>query len=166
MTQMTFKGKPIDIAGRLPAVGTSAPDFTLTTAGLEEAGLKTFAGRRKILNIVPSLDTGVCALSARTFNARVSGLADTVLLAISADLPFAAKRFCDAEKLAHVVTLSTFRSPAFGRDYGVRMESGPLAGLMARAVLVLDAANRVLHAELVPEITQEPDYEAALRALK
>jgi len=166
MATVTFRGNPIETAGTLPPVGTMAPDFALTSAELAEVGLAAFAGKRKILNIVPSLDTGVCALSARQFNGRVGALRDTVLLAISADLPFAAKRFCDAEKLAHVVTLSTFRSAAFGRDYGVLMLNGPLAGLMARAVLVLDAGNQVRHAQLVPEITQEPDYEAALAALR
>jgi len=163
---VAFKGNPVETEGALPAKGTQAPDFTLTNAGLEDVGLKAFAGKRKILNIVPSLDTGVCALSARTFNAQVSGMTDTVLLTISADLPFASKRFCDAEKLANVITLSTFRSPAFGKAYGVQIMAGPLAGLMARAVLVLDAQNKALHAELVPEITREPDYEAALRALR
>ncbi len=166
MAKVTFKGGSVETVGNLPVAGAKAPDFVLTTAGLEEVGLKAYAGKRKILNIVPSLDTGVCALSARTFNSEVAGMKDVVLLTISADLPFASKRFCDSEKLANVVTLSTFRSPAFGKAYGVQIAAGPLAGLMTRAVVVLDAQDKVIHAELVPEITQEPNYAAALKVLK
>jgi thioredoxin-dependent peroxiredoxin len=166
MAKVAFKGNPVETVGDLPARGAMAPDFSLANAALEDVGLKAFAGRRKILNIVPSLDTGVCAISAKRFNAEAGQWKDVALLTVSADLPFAAKRFCDAEKLAHVTTLSTFRSPAFGKAYGVQIASGPLAGLMARAVLVLDARDRVLHAELVPEITREPDYAAALAVLK
>jgi len=133
---------------------------------LSDVGLDKFAGKKKIISVVPSLDTGVCAMSARKFNQELGKLEDTVLINVSADLPFAQKRFCESEKLAHIVTLSAFRSPAFGRDYGVQIVEGPLAGLLARAVVVLDAQNKVLHAQLVPEITQEPDYEAALKAVR
>lgn len=166
MAKVAFKGSPVETVGNLPAVGAQAPDFSLATAGLDDVGLKAYAGKRKILNIVPSLDTGVCAISARKFNAEVASLKDVVLLTISADLPFASKRFCDAEKLANVVTLSTFRSAAFGKAYGVQIAAGPLAGLLTRAVVVLDAQDKVVHAELVPEITQEPNYAAALKAVK
>jgi thioredoxin-dependent peroxiredoxin len=166
MATITFKGNPVQTAGSLPAVGTAAPDFKLTAGDLSDATLATFAGKRKILNIVPSLDTGVCQMSARKFNAEAGTLADTVILTISADLPFAQKRFCEAEKLAHIRHLSTFRAPAFGKDYGVVMTSGPLAGLMSRAVVVLDRHNRVVHAQQVPEIAQEPDYAAALAAAR
>lgn len=166
MATITLKGNPIHTAGALPAKGTVAPAFKLTNVELADVGLDAFGGKKKILNIVPSLDTGVCAQSARRFNEAVAQRQDTVLLNISADLPFAQKRFCEAEKLAHVVTLSVFRAPTFGRDYGVQIADGPLAGLLSRAVLVLDAHNRILHAEQVPEITQEPDYDAALAALR
>ncbi len=166
MAKVTFKGNPFETMGTLPAKGAKAPDFSLANAGLEEVGLAAFAGKRKILNIVPSLDTGVCAMSARKFNAEVAGMKDVVLLTISADLPFASKRFCDAEKLANVVTLSTFRSPAFGKAYGVQITAGPLAGLMSRAVVILDAQDKVVYTEQVTEITQEPNYTAALAALK
>lgn len=166
MATITFKGSPIETCGTLPAVGTTAPDFALCGADLQDVGLAAFSGKKKILNIVPSLDTGICAMSAVRFNKEVGALGDTVLLNISADLPFAAKRFCDAEKLGHVTILSTFRSPAFGTTYGATITTGPLKGLLSRAVLVLDAANTILHVEQVPEIAQEPNYEAALTALK
>jgi thiol peroxidase len=166
MATITFKGNPIQTSGTLPKAGTVAPAFVLTGADLSDVGLEQFAGKRKILNIVPSLDTPVCALSARRFNQEAAALPDTVVINISADLPFAQKRFCDGEKLANVVTLSTLRSPAFGKDYGVVIATGPLAGLMSRAVLVLDRQNRVVHAEQVPEIAQEPNYDAALFAVR
>lgn len=166
MATITFKGNPIQTSGHLPDKGASAPDFKLTKTDLSDVSLKDFAGKKKILNVVPSLDTGVCAASARKFNEAVSQRADTVLLNISADLPFAAGRFCESNGLKNVVALSTFRSPDFARAYGVGIVSGPLAGLTARAVVVLDARNQVLHAELVPEIAQEPNYEAALAAVR
>ncbi len=166
MATITFKGNPVHTAGNLPAAGATAPAFRLTAGDLSDIGLDAFAGKRKIVNIVPSLDTGICAKSAMRFNSEVAQDADTVLLNISADLPFAQKRFCDHEKLQHIVNLSTMRSPAFGKDYGVAMVDGPLAGLLSRAVLVLDRDNKVLHAQQVPEIAQEPDYDAALAALK
>ena len=166
MATITFKGNPVHTSGNLPAAGATAPAFKLTAGDLSDVGLDAYAGKRKILNIVPSLDTGICAKSAVRFNGEVAKLADTVLLTISADLPFAQKRFCEQEKLQHVVILSTLRAPAFGKDYGVVMVDGPLAGLMSRAVLVLDKNNKVIHAQQVPEIAQEPDYDAALAALR
>lgn len=166
MSTVTLGGNPIEVAGRFPGVGDAAPAFTLTAADLAEVGLDAFAGKRKVISVVPSLDTPVCAASARKFNVEAASLADTVVLVVSADLPFAAKRFCEAEGLENVRTLSTFRNPEFARDYGVAITSGPLAGLTARAVLVLDAGNRVLHSQLVGEIKEEPDYAAALAALQ
>jgi thiol peroxidase len=165
MSKVTFKGSPVETVGTLPAVGSQAPDFSLTNSDLQDVTLKTFAGKRKILSIVPSLDTGTCAKSARKLNAALAALTDVVLLNISADLPFASKRFCDAEGLTRVVPLSTFRS-SFGKDFGVQIKAGPLAGLMSRAVVVLDARDRVIYTEQVAEITDEPDYDAALKVLK
>ena len=166
MATITFKGNPTQTAGELPAQGAQAPDFKLTKTDLSDVGLKDFAGKKKILNITPSLDTGVCATSAKTFNEAVAQLNGVVLLNVSADLPFAAGRFCESNGLKNVVTLSTFRAPDFAKAFGVGIVDGPLAGLTARAVVVLDAQNRVLHTELVPEIAQEPNYEAALAAVR
>lgn len=166
MATLTFKGNPINTNGDLPAIGETAPDFKLVTAESKDITLADFAGKKKLLNIVPSLDTSVCALSTRKFNEHAKAHPDTVILVISADLPFAQKRFCGSEGLSNVVTLSMMRSRKFAKDYGVLLEDGPLAGLTARAVVVLDQNNRVLHTELVPEIAQEPNYEAALVALK
>ena len=166
MSKVTLGGNPIDVAGRFPQSGDTAPAFSLTGADLADVGLAAFAGKRKVLNIVPSLDTPTCATSTRKFNAEAGNLADTVVLVVSADLPFAAKRFCETEGLANVRTLSTFRSPDFAKDYGVAITSGPLVGLTARAVVVVDANDKVIHAQLVPEIKDEPDYAAALAALK
>ncbi|NLB64935.1 MAG: thiol peroxidase [Lentisphaerae bacterium] len=166
MATVTFHGNPVQTAGDLPAVGSQAPDFSLAKTDLSNVSLSDFAGKKKILSIVPSLDTGVCATSAVKFNQAVSELGDVVLLNISADLPFAAGRFCDSHKLANIVALSTFRAPDFGQAYGIGIVSGPLAGLNARAVVVLDAGNKVVHTELVPEIAQEPNYDAALAAVK
>jgi thiol peroxidase len=166
MATITFKGKPVDTNGQLPAVGETAPDLRLVTTDLRDVTLADFAGKKKLLNIVPSLDTSVCALSTRKFNEHAKVHSDTVVLVISADLPFAQKRFCGNEGLSNVVTLSMMRSRNFAKDYGVLMESGPLAGLTARAVVVLDENNVVRYTELVPEIAQEPNYEAALAALK
>jgi thiol peroxidase len=165
MAEITFKGDPIHTCGSLPAPGTPAPAFSLTNGSLTDVSLDAFAGKKKVLSIVPSLDTGICAISTRAFNQRASSLADTVVLTISADLPFAQGRFCAAEGIKNVTSLSSFRSPEFGSDYGVTITDGPLAGLLSRAVVVLDAANNVLYTEQVPEIAQEPDYEAALAAL-
>jgi len=166
MAIIKFKGNAIHTAGNLPAMGKKAPEYRLVGGDLQDVALDNFGAKIKILNIVPSLDTPVCALSARRFNAAVAALKDVVLVNISADLPFAQKRFCESNSLKNIVTLSTFRSPDFGRDYGVLITDGPLAGLMSRAVLVLDPANVVVYAEQVPEISQEPDYGAALAAVK
>lgn len=165
MATVTMRGNPVHTNGELPAVGSTAPGFKLVGADLKDVTPASFAGKRKILNIFPSIDTPTCAMSVRQFNQRAAGLADTVVLCISADLPFAQKRFCGAEGIANVVTLSMMRDRHFAKDYGVLLEDGPLAGLTARAVVVLDADDRVLHAELVPEIANEPNYEAALKAL-
>jgi thiol peroxidase len=146
--------------------GDAAPDFTLTGKDLKEVSLSAFAGKKKVLNIVPSLDTPVCQTSTKKFNEKAAGMTDTVVLAISGDLPFAMGRFCTAENIANVVPLSTFRNRDFHGKYGVDVADGPLKGLTARGVVVLDANNNVLHAELVPEIKQEPNYDAALSALK
>ena len=162
---VTLAGNPITIAGRFPKVGDVAPAFTLVGADLADVPLSQFRGQRKILNIFPSIDTPTCATSVRQFNAKASGLANTVVLCISADLPFAQKRFCGAEGLDKVLTLSTLRGRDFLETYGVAIASGPLAGLSARAVVVLDGDDKVLHAELVPEIKNEPDYAAALAVL-
>ncbi|MDI3258511.1 MAG: thiol peroxidase [Sinobacteraceae bacterium] len=165
MATITLQGQPIQTSGELPKPGTEAPGFRLVNAALKDVSLHDFAGKRKVLNIFPSIDTSVCATSVRKFNQRAAQLANTVVLCISADLPFAQKRFCGAEGLDNVVTLSLMRGRSFAEDYGVHIENGPLAGLTARAVVVLDERNRVLHSQLVPEITQEPDYEAAIKAL-
>jgi thiol peroxidase len=166
MANVTLGGNPITVAGTFPKKGDTAPDFTLTAKDLKDMGLKDFAGKRKVLNIVPSLDTPVCAKSTRVFNEKAGALPDTVVLVISADLPFAAGRFCTAEGINNVVTLSTMRGGDFKTKYGVDITSGPLKGATARAVIVLDANNKVLHSELVPEIKQEPNYDAALAAIK
>jgi thiol peroxidase len=166
MANVTLGGNPITVEGSFPKLGDTAPDFTLTAKDLKDVGLKDFAGKRKVLNIVPSLDTPVCAKSTRVFNEKAGAAPDTVVLVISADLPFAAGRFCTAEGINNVVTLSTLRGGNFKKQYGVDITSGPLKGVTARAVIVLDAGNKVLHSELVPEIKQEPDYDAALAALK
>ncbi|HSE01863.1 MAG TPA: thiol peroxidase [Burkholderiales bacterium] len=166
MASVTLGGNPITVAGNFPSKGDTAPDFSLTAKDLKDLGLKDFAGKRKVLNIVPSLDTPVCAKSTKIFNEKAGALPNTVVLVISADLPFAAGRFCGAEGVNNVVTLSTMRSGDFKSKYGVDITSGPLKGVTARAVIVLDASNKVLHSELVPEIKQEPNYDAALAALK
>jgi thiol peroxidase len=165
MSTVTLAGNPINIGGHFPATGSQAADFSLTTGELGSAGNADYAGKRKILNIFPSVDTGVCAASVRRFNQDAGSLSNTVVLCISADLPFAQARFCGAEGLDNVVMLSTFRNPEFKQAYGVDIETGPLAGLCARAVVVLDENNRVLHSELVSEIKEEPDYAAALAVL-
>ena len=166
MATVTLAGNPIELAGTFPRVGQNAPPFTLVGKDLKDVSLKAFAGKRKVLNIVPSLDTPVCAKSTRVFNEKAGAAPNTVVLVISADLPFAANRFCTAEGINNVVTLSTVRGGDFKAKYGVDITSGPLKGVTARGVVVLDANNKVLHAELVPEIKQEPNYDAALAALK
>lgn len=164
MAELTFKGTPIHTNGDLPAVGSQAPDFVLVDGSLGEKTLADYAGKTTILTVNPSYDTGVCMATARAFNAKAGEL-DAVVLMISADLPFAQKRFCEAEGLEHVVPLSCFRS-SFAKDYGLEMVDGPLKGLTARAVIVLDGQGKVLHSQLVPEIVQEPDYDAALAAAR
>lgn len=165
MAQTALQGNPVKLSGDLPAVGSIAPDFKLVDKDLADRTLADFAGKKKLLNIVPSLDTPVCATSTKTFNAAMADKTDAVALVISADLPFAMGRFCGAEGIDTVVSLSMMRSHDFARDYGVLIADGPLAGITARAVIVLDADNKVLYTQLVPEITEEPDYEAALAAL-
>ncbi len=166
MATVTLKGNPIHTIGELPAVGAKAPDIRLTTGALKDVSLESYRGKRKVLNIVPSLDTPVCATSARKFNERASQMANTVVLIVSADLPFASKRFCTAEGLKNVEPLSLVRGKNFAKDYGVLITDGPLEGLAARAVVVLDESNKVIYRQLVPEIGQEPDYDTALAALK
>ena len=165
MAQVKFKGNPVKTAGGLPGVGGRAPAFTLTGKDLSDVSLADFAGKKVVLNIFPSIDTPVCAASVRRFNAEASALGDTVVLCISADLPFAHGRFCTVEGLERVLPLSVFRSPAFGKDYGVEIAEGPLRGLLSRAVVIVNSDGLVSYAEHVEEITHEPDYEAALRAL-
>jgi len=165
MANITIGGNPIHTIGDLPAVGTKAPDFKLTTGDLKDVSLADFKGKKKVLNITPSLDTGICAASARRFNKEASSLANVVVLNVSADLPFASKRFCTAEGLTGVTPLSTFRS-TFGKDWGVTIVDGAVAGLTARSVVILDENDKVIYTELVPEHRQEPNYEKALAALK
>ena len=167
MTQTVhLQGNPVSVAGQLPQKGDVAKPFTLVAKDLSDVALSSFAGKRKVLNIFPSVDTGVCAQSVRTFNKRASSLDNAVVLCISGDLPFAQSRFCGAEGLANVVTLSTLRGDDFKSAYGVAITDGPLAGLTSRAVVVLDEQDNVLHSELVGEITDEPNYDAAIAVLK
>jgi thiol peroxidase len=165
MPKTTLAGNPVALKGHFPEKGEAAPAFSLVGKDLGNVGLDKFAGKRKILNIFPSIDTPTCATSVRQFNTRANGLSNTAVLCISADLPFAQARFCGAEGLENVVTLSTMRGRKFLQDYGVEIADGPLEGLSARAVVVLDADNKVLHSQMVGEIKDEPDYAAALAAL-
>ena len=165
MAKITLKGNQIETVGSLPAVGSTAPDFTLVKTDLSEVSLKDYRGKSVILNIFPSIDTGVCAASVRQFNSDASSHKDSVVLCVSADLPFAHGRFCEAEGLKNVVPVSVFRAADFGKNYGQTITTGPLAGVLARAVVVIDAEGKVKYTEQVPEITQEPNYEAALKAL-
>ncbi|OPZ58934.1 MAG: Thiol peroxidase [Synergistetes bacterium ADurb.Bin520] len=166
MATVKLHGNTIHTSGELPKPGAQAPDFVVVKADLSDVSLASFAGKKKILNIVPSLDTGVCAASAKRFNDEIKKLSDTVVLTISMDLPFAQDRFCKAENITNVITLSDMRKKDFGRKYGVEIVDGPLAGVFARAVVALDAQNKVVYTQLVPEITQEPDYAKALAAVK
>lgn len=166
MAQVTLRGKPITTNGELPEVGAKAPDFKLVDVSLADVSLENFKGKKKLLNIVPSLDTGVCAMSTKKFNDFAKSRDDVATLTISADLPFAQKRFCSAENIDRVKTLSMMRSRTFAKDYGVLIDSGPMAGITARAVVVLDENDKVIYNELVPEIGQEPNYDAAIKALK
>jgi len=165
MGTVTLEGNTINTNGDLPAVGATAPGFKLVDKDLNDVALDDFSGKQKLLNIVPSLDTGVCATSTKKFNDAAKQHTDTVFLTISADLPFAQGRFCEAETIDNLKTLSMMRSKQFAEDYGVLISDGPLAGVTARAVVVLDANNKVAYIELVPEIVQEPDYDSALAAL-
>ncbi|MFV1997207.1 MAG: thiol peroxidase [Acidiferrobacterales bacterium] len=165
MAKITLKGNTINTNGELPGVGDTVPDFTLVDSDLNDVGLSDFAGKKKLLNIVPSLDTGVCATSTKKFNEEADKHTDTAILIISADLPFAQARFCGEAQTSKVVTLSMMRNRNFAKDYGVLIQDGPMAGICARAIVVIDENNRVLHSQLVPEIAQEPDYDAALAAL-
>ena len=165
MQTVTLGGNPVSVKGSLPRKRDNLPGFSLVGKDLANVGLDQFAGKRKILNIFPSIDTPTCATSVRQFNARADALSNTVVLCVSADLPFAQARSCGAEGLANVVTLSTMRGRQFLNDYGVEIADGPLAGVSARAVVVADENNVVLHSELVGEIKNEPDYAAALAVL-
>ncbi len=166
MAQITLHDNPINTVGTLPEIKTKAPAFQLTHADLSDASLSDFSGKRLVLNIFPSIDTGVCATAVRRFNAEAEKLENTAVLCISADLPFAQARFCGAEGLDKVITLSAMRDRKFGDDYGVTITDGPLASLFSRAIVIVDENGIVTYTEQVPEITQEPDYEAALKSLK
>jgi len=162
MTEITLKGSPIHTNGQLPAIGAPAPDFRLVGSDLGDKQLKDFLGKKLVISTVPSLDTAVCATATKKFNESVK---NATVLVVSADLPFAQKRFCEAEKAEHIHPLSMMRSKAFAKDYGVLIEDGPLEGLCARSIIVVDESGKVIYTELVPEITQEPNYEAVLQAL-
>ncbi len=166
MAQITLDGSPTRTSGELPALGSTAPDFTLTGTDLQDVQLATYAGRKKILSIFPSVETGVCASAAARFNGLASQLEDTVILNISADLPFAAHRFCSSGKLNSIISLSCYRYPEFGRVYGMTILEGAFQGLLARSVLVLDRQNHVVYAEVVKEIAHEPDYDRILAAAR
>lgn len=166
METIYFKGNPVHTYGLIPAVGTKAPCFSLTSKDLAEIRCKDFEGKRVVLNVFPSLDTPVCAASVRRFNVEAGKLENTVVLCVSMDLPFAMSRFCTLEGIENVVAASAFRHPTFGQEYGLLMVDGPLAGLLARAVIVIDEKQNVIFTDLVSEITNEPDYEAALSVLK
>ncbi|MBF0141854.1 MAG: thiol peroxidase [Magnetococcales bacterium] len=163
MAKITLKGNPINTCGTLPAVGSKAPDFKLTKTDLADVSLKDFAGKKIVLNIFPSIDTPVCAASVRRFNADVSKMGNAVVLCVSLDLPFAHARFCGAEGLTNVISVSELRERGFGEKYGVRVVDGPLAGLLCRAVVVIDAQGNVAYTQQVPEIVEEPKYEEVLK---
>lgn len=165
MATITLQGNPVETIGELPQVGSMAPAFTVVKADLSEVSLRDYAGKRLVLSIFPSIDTPTCATSVRQFNEKASGLKNTSVLCVSADLPFASGRFCGAEGIKNVDTGSTFRSPAFGKDYGVEITTNPLKGLLARAIVVIDESGKVMHTQLVGEIADEPDYAAALAVL-
>ncbi len=164
MAQITLKGNAINTVGTLPAVGSDAPGFTLVKTDLSEASLSDYAGKTVVLNIYPSVDTGICAASTKHFNEDLNDMQNTVVLCVSADLPFAHGRFCEAEGLENVTNCSVFRNDSFGNDYGVTITDGPLAGLLSRAVVVINGDGKVTHTEQVPEIVQEPNYDAAKAA--
>ncbi len=166
MQTVYFKGSPVHTYGDIPAVGTQAPGFDLTSKDLSDVRLSDFEDKRVVLNIFPSLDTPVCAMSVRRFNKEAADLKDTAVICISKDLPFAMNRFCAAEGIENVTVASAFRSPVFVKNYGLEMVDGPLAGLLARAVIVIDKDGKVIFSDLVDEITHEPDYEGAISVLK
>lgn len=166
METTAFKGTPVHTCGHLPHTGSQAPRFTLTRGDLTELRSEELKGRRIVLNIFPSLDTAVCATSVRKFNQLAASLDNTTVVAVSKDLPFAQSRFCTTEGIENLIAASAFRSPEFAREYGIEMVDGPLAELLARAVVIIDETGRIVYTELVPEITREPDYEAAIKALK
>lgn len=165
MAQITLQGNPIETIGQLPALNSQAPGFTLTRTDLSEASLSDFSGQNVVLNIFVSLDTSICAASVRRFNQELSSLDNTVVLCVSGDLPFAHQRFCEAEGLERVIPVSVFRSPDFGKDYGVTITTGPLTGLLARSIIIIDNEGKIIYTEQVPEIAQDPDFNAALKAL-
>ena len=165
MTKIAFKGNPINTSGSLPQVGDKAPDFTLVNTDLEEVKLSDFKGKTVVLNIFPSLDTGVCAASVRKFNEKAGSKYNTVILGISSDLPFAAGRFCSMEGIKNTIALSVFRDDSFAKDYGVLLVDGPMKGLTARAVIIVNPEGKVIYNQLVPEITEEPDYNSAIDSI-
>ncbi len=165
MTEITLQGNKINTNGDVPKVGSNAPDFTLVNSDLNDVSLASYDGMNIILNIIPSLDTPVCQKSTKIFNEKASSLSDVVILAVSADLPFAMKRFCTTESIESVKPLSMMRSRNFAKDYGVLLVDGPLSGITARAVIVIDKNKKIIHSELVHEVANEPDYEAALKSL-
>ena len=166
MAQITLKGNPINTSGKLPQIGTTAPDFVLTKTDLSDISLKDFAGKKIVLNIFPSVDTPVCAMSVRKFNSEIDKIENAVVVCASADLPFAHARFCGAEGIESAISASEFRNRDFGEAYGVRIVDGPLSGLLARAVVVIDETGKVAYTQQVPEIAEEPDYDRALNMLK
>ncbi|MDP3113829.1 MAG: thiol peroxidase [Candidatus Cloacimonadaceae bacterium] len=166
MAKIKLKGNPINTSGNLPRIGTKAKDFMLTGLDLADKKLADFKGKKILMNIFPSIDTGVCAMSVRKFNAEAAKAKTTVILGISRDLPFALGRFCGAEGIDKVITLSEMRDRSFGKNYGLEIIDGPMAGLLARAVIIINEDGKVIYRELVEDIVQEPDYKAALKALK
>ena len=166
MAEITLKGKPIHTVGNLPSLNTKAPDFVLVDKDLKDHSLREFQGKRKLLATVPSLDTGTCSAMTKHFNEVAKKHPGTVILTVSADLPFAQKRFCEGENVHNVITLSMMRDKEFGKAYGVLIQDGPLKGILARSVIVLDEKDHVLYTELVPEIAQEPNYHKALEVLQ
>jgi thiol peroxidase len=166
MATITFKGTPTTTCGALPTVGSKVPSFVLTKSDLTDTTMDSFKGKRIVFNIFPSIDTGICALSVKRFNKEASSLKNVVVLCISMDLPFAQSRFCGAEGLNDVITLSAYRSGTFGKDFGLTITDGPLKGLLSRAVVITDDKGIVTYTEQVPEIAQEPDYESAIKILK
>lgn len=165
MAQVSFKGNPVNTASELPAVGSAAPDFKVVSTDLSTVSLADFAGKKVVINVFPSVDTGICALQLKAFNEKVANRDDVALLFVSLDLPFAFKRFCAVEGIENAVTTSDFRDQSFTNAYGLKLVDGPLEGLLTRAVIVLDESHKVAYTELVPEITTEPNYDAAMAAL-